>query len=401
MKKKLFSLALALVLGLGLAVPAFAAESDFIIENGILIKYIGSGGDIAIPSGVKELGDDTFKNCNELTSVIIPKGVTRIGYDVFFGCKNLSSITIPDTVTYIAHNAFWGCDSLTNITIPGSVETTAGWTFYRCKNLTNATFLDGAVYIGESVFGDCGRLSSVTIPTSVTMIDNGAFAGCSGLKDVYYGGNEAQWKAINIVGTNDELLKAAIHYNASVPNPVPSVVGGFTDVKTSDYFAEAVQWAVEKNITVGTGGGYFSPNATCSRGAIITMIWRANGSPAPDMAKLKAAGGTTLPNSPASAFYYEAVQWACAEGIIPATFNGEVDCTRATALELLWRAAGRPVPVSPANFNDMEPDAPFFDAITWAVEQKITSGTGGGNFSPNAICTRGQIVTFLHRAMGK
>lgn len=401
MKKKMLSLALALALGLCLAVPAFAAESDFIIKNGVLVEYVGPGGDISIPSGVKELGDDTFKDCNELTSVIIPEGVTRIGYNVFFLCKNLSSVTIPDTVTYIAHNAFWGCDSLTTVTIPGSVGTTAGWTFYRCKNLTSATFLDGAEYIGESVFGDCRRLSSVTIPASVTMIDNGAFSGCSGLKDVYYGGSEAQWKALDIIGSNDELRQATIHYNTSVPDQVPSAAGDFIDVKASDYFAEAVQWAVENNITVGTGGGYFSPNVICSRGAIMAMIWRANGSPKPDPAKVAAAGAATLPNSPASAFYYESVQWACAEGMIPATFNGEADCTRATALELLWRTTGRPAPSSPVSFNDIDPIAPYADAVAWAVEQKITSGTGNGSFSPSATCTRGQIVSFLYRAMGK
>ena len=185
------------------------------------------------------------------------------------------------------------------------------------------------------------------------------------------------------------------------PAETPSSSALFKDVHSSDYFAEAVQWAVENNTTVGTGGGYFSPNVICSRGAIMAMIWRANGSPKPDPAKVAAAGAATLPNSPASAYYYEAVQWACAEGMIPATFNGEVDCTRATALELLWRTTGRPAPSSPVSFNDIDPIDPYADAVAWAVEQKITSGTGNNNFSPSATCTRGQIVFFLYRAMGK
>ena len=369
--------------------------SDFVIEDGVLIKYNGPGGAVTIPVGVKELGNDVFKNCTSLTNITIPKGVTRIGYDVFFGCENLVSVAIPDTVTYISHNAFWGCDSLTDVVIPGSVETTAGWAFYDCKNLYNATFLDGAQYIGEAVFGDCNNLSSVTIPASVTMIDSGAFSDCSRLKDVYYGGSETQWKKINIADFNNELCKATIHYNGSTSASASSSLGGFTDVKTSDYYADAVLWAVENKITSGTSKTTFSPGATCSKAQILTFLWRANGAPEPT------AANPFTDIKPAD-YFYKAALWAAEKGLVSgSTFGANADCTRAMTVEYMWKAAGSPAPAGKADFDDVPASADYAQAVAWAVEQKITSGTGSSNFSPAATCTRGQIVTFLHRAMGK
>ena len=175
---------------------------------------------------------------------------------------------------------------------------------------------------------------------------------------------------------------------------LPSTVGGFTDVKSNDYFTDAVLWAVEKKITSGTSKTTFSPGATCSKAQILTFLWRANGSPEPTAAN-------PFTDIKPTDYFYKAALWAAEKGLLSGSaFGANTDCTRAMTVEYLWKAAGSPTPSAKASFTDVPANAEYAQAVAWAVENKITSGTGGGNFSPNATCTRGQIVTFLHRAMG-
>lgn len=177
--------------------------------------------------------------------------------------------------------------------------------------------------------------------------------------------------------------------------PTASTVDGFTDVKTGDYYTDAVQWAVEKDITSGTSRTTFSPNNTCSNAEILTFLWRANGSPEPTAAN-------PFDDIKATDYFYKAALWAAEKGLVSgSTFDANTDCTRAMTMEYMWKAAGSPAASYNGKFNDVPASADYAQAIAWAVENKITSGTGGSNFSPAATCTRGQIVTFLHRAMGK
>ena len=171
--------------------------------------------------------------------------------------------------------------------------------------------------------------------------------------------------------------------------------GSFIDVKASDYFADAVRWAVEKDITSGTSKTTFSPDATCSKAQILTFLWHANGSPEPTAA-------TPFTDVKTADYFYKAALWAAEKGLVSgSTFGANADCTRAMTVEYLWKAAGSPTPSANASFTDIPTNADYAQAVAWAVENKITSGTGGGNFSPAATCTRGQIVTFLYRAMGQ
>ena len=169
----------------------------------------------------------------------------------------------------------------------------------------------------------------------------------------------------------------------------------FKDVRSNDYFANAVQWAVEKNITSGTSATTFSPNATCSKAQILSFLWRANGSPDPTATNPFTDVKTTD-------YFYKAALWAVEKGLVSgSTFGPNIDCTRAMTMEYMWKATGSPTPAGKADFTDVPANADYAQAVAWAVENNITSGTGGNNFSPAATCTRGQIVTFLHRAMGK
>jgi len=170
--------------------------------------------------------------------------------------------------------------------------------------------------------------------------------------------------------------------------PTVHTAGNFTDVKTSDYFAEPVAWAVEKGMTSGTSATTFSPNATCTQGQILTFLWRAKGEPKP--------AGTVS----GTQYYATAAQWAKEQGLTD-NFSAEADSVRAMVVTYLWKLAGSPKAAGTSNFSDVSANADYAQAVAWAVEQGITSGTSATTFSPDSVCTRGQIVNFLYRALAK
>ena len=168
----------------------------------------------------------------------------------------------------------------------------------------------------------------------------------------------------------------------------------FDDVSANAYYADAVKWAVEQGITSGTSATTFSPDMSCTRAQIVTFLWRANGSP-------KADGANPFTDVSADAYYYDAVLWAVKEGITSgttaATFSPDATVTRGQTVTFLYRAAGAPA-VTGGSFADVAADTYYAGAVAWAVKEGVTSGTSATTFSPDAPCTRGQIVTFLYHA---
>lgn len=170
----------------------------------------------------------------------------------------------------------------------------------------------------------------------------------------------------------------------------------FTDVSKTDYFYDAVLWAVENGITTGTSRTRFSPYATCTRAQAVTFLWRASGSPAPKNSRMP------FTDVSHSAYYYDAVLWALEEGITTGTssttFSPDAVIDRAQAVTFLHRANGAPSVTGRTVFTDVPQTTYYADAVKWAVDHEITTGTSAAAFSPNASCTRAQIVTFLYRA---
>lgn len=173
-----------------------------------------------------------------------------------------------------------------------------------------------------------------------------------------------------------------------------SMLNFFYDVPNGAYFYEAVKWAVDKGITNGLSDTMFGPYESCTRAQIVTFLWRAAGSPEP-----KAMSSFT--DVPASAYYAKAVAWAVENGITngmtETTFAPNATCTRGQSVTFLYRALKGTASGS-ANFTDVKSDTFYADAINWAVANNVTNGTSNTTFSPNADCTRAEIVTFLYRA---
>ena len=182
---------------------------------------------------------------------------------------------------------------------------------------------------------------------------------------------------------------------------IPGVIGGntgsfnFHDVSRLDYFYDAVKWAAENGIASGTGRYTFSPNAVCTRAQTVTFLWRAAGSPLP---RYRVCPFTDVQPSD---YYYNAVLWAVEQGITTGlnatTFGPDVTVTRGQVATFLYRAASAAKPNTFNPFTDVKTTAYNYDAILWAYDNRITTGTSDTTFSPGAYCTRAQIVTFLYR----
>ncbi len=173
-----------------------------------------------------------------------------------------------------------------------------------------------------------------------------------------------------------------------------SVLNFFYDVPNDAYFYEAVKWAVKSGVTNGLTDTMFGPYESCTRAQIVTFLWRAAGSPEPKTA-------SSFTDVPVSTYYAKAVAWAVENGITngmtETTFAPDATCTRGQSVTFLYRALKGTASGS-ANFTDVKSDAFYADAINWAVANNVTNGTSNTTFSPNADCTRAEIVTFLYRA---
>ena len=193
----------------------------------------------------------------------------------------------------------------------------------------------------------------------------------------------------------------AVTYKDFMMTDTLAVSRRFTDVPANTWYVEAVDWAVKNDVTSGTGNGTtFSPGDSCTRAQIVTFLYRAYGEP----------GHTTTENPfsdvKAGDYYYDAVLWAVENGITSgtgdgSTFSPDQPCTRAQAVTFQWRAAKEPSVAGGSSFADVPAGQYYTDAVAWAVANSITSGTGNGTtFSPDDSCTRSQIVTFLYRQLG-
>ena len=171
-------------------------------------------------------------------------------------------------------------------------------------------------------------------------------------------------------------------------------VNPFTDVAETSAYYEGILWAVEKGITTGRTETTFVPGEDCTEANILTFLWRAEGQPKAETTENPFGEAVS-----ADAYYYGAALWAYEMGMIDETFVPNTACTRAQAVRFMWIDAGSPTDIAASSFTDVAADADYAAAVNWAVDRGVTKGTGDGTaFSPENVCTRGQIVTFLYRA---
>ena len=209
---------------------------------------------------------------------------------------------------------------------------------------------------------------------------------------------------VKIDGKSVGAVKSYTFENVSRPHTIEVIfmkangnpqTGVFVDVATGSYYEDAVDWAVENGITKGTDDTHFSPDGICTRAQAVTFLWRTAGSPEPETRAMP------FTDVPVGSYYYDAVLWAVENGITEGTsgttFSPNSTCTRAQIVAFLWRSEKSPAASSRNPFADVKSSAYYADAVLWAVKEDITKGTTNTTFSPDADCTRAQIVTFLWR----
>ena len=244
---------------------------------------------------------------------------------------------------------------------------------------------DGITHIGGTSFPYCAA-TSVTIPASVTSIGSSAFVRCSELTDVRYAGSREQWNQIDIRNNNEPLTGASFTYGVTVPT-APSKPA-FTDISDGDWYAKPVAWAAANNIAVGKGGGIFDPNDNCTKVQILTFLWRAEG---------RTASTVQAPVKGDNPDYQDAMNWAFEKGMIDGSFEPNAPCTRSDAVKYIWQAKGsKDAPAS--SYTDVTGGEDYAAAVYWAAANGVVLGYPDGSFQPGTVCSRGHIVTFLHRA---
>lgn len=379
---------------------------------------------VVIPDSVTTLGQYVFRDCTGLTSAVVGSGLKDIETGIFYNCTSLTSVTLKEGIQKIGDSMFQNCSSLTSVKIPDSVEVIYLYAFMSCTNLREVDLGNKVRKIWGNAFTSCPNLKDITLPASITNLDVNAFGGQNRFDDPYteldtitlaegtktipnlsYGAYSSpaltklyvpasvtavadgaldKFSDLTVYGVKDSYMESwcalrGIPFVGSEPAiPEPT----FTDVAENAYYADPVNWAVKQQITSGTSATTFSPDSTCTQGQILTFLWRSQGEPAPT----GAVNGTQ--------YYAKAAQWAKEQGLTD-DFSADAPCTRAMVVTYLWKLAGSPA-ASGSRFTDVP--AEYAAAVTWAVNKGVTAGTGATTFSPGAICTRGQIVTFLYRA---
>ena len=400
-----------------------------VLEDGL--HMVGSYGisnnakltDVKMASTVQFLKNNAFSSCEALESIELPEGLLYIG-DQAFQSDPLKSITLPGSVQYVGTQAFETLkydysSGSTQATYAGPAEITLGggvtglgWNaFYKDAKLTavlgsqqnllvercDFTETPDVVWDGKTSIpaGDWSRVpAGTTVTVSGSVRIDGTLIIEDGAKvEVAPGGR------LNI-GMDAEVDQSKISwiYVPTVPAEPEQPAFRFEDVQDENafYFAP-VYWAVEQGITTGKTATTFDPNGTCTRGQAVTFLWRVAGSPEPK--------GSTMPfTDVASGSYCEkAVLWAVENGITngttETTFSPNAGCTRAQIVALICRSQQGTPAAGDLPFTDAPAWA--YDAIAWSYQQGIVKGTTETTFSPNALCTRGQIVTFLYRALSK
>ena len=356
---------------------------------------------VTLPSGVTSIGKSAFSNCGSLESVTVPTSVTGIGDYAFYGCGSLKTVNIPNGVTGIGRSVFYNCGSLESVTVPGSVTGIGDYAFYGCGSLKTVNIPNGVTGIGYCAFYECGSLESVSIPGNVTSIGGYAFSKCGSLKTV------------TIPNSVTSIGEYAFRGCGSLKTV--NISGGVTriDKWTFGECEKLTEIYLPSSVTEIGYAAFWKVGLTDVYYSGTQAQWKAIRFDEFNSALTGAAihcGDAPVSNTPSfsdvpnSAWYANAVTWAVDNSVTEGTGNNQFSpdriCTRAEIITFLWRAYGKPEPSSTKNpFTDVKATDWFYKAVLWAVEQGIATGTSALN--PNAPCTRQDSVTFQYRAAGK
>ncbi len=336
---------------------------------------------IDIPSSVKTIEQYAFKGSG-LLEIDIPEGVSKIGGNAFRSCNNLRQFSMPDSVTILGENVFKECEILEDVELSSNIENIALYMFSYCKNLKHLDIPEGVSNIDLEAFRGSG-LVEISFPSTLKRINSHAFEDCKDLKNIYYYGTESMFDNIQISEEgNAPLLNADVY-----------IMMPFVDVPMSQYYTYPVMWAVANDITSGVDATHFAPNKSCTRAEIVTFLWNAAGKPS---VNTNNPFKDVKKSDWYYQAVQWAVSENITAGVKKDEFAPNKTCTRAEAMTFLWNAEGKPEVNTKNPFKDVYTSDWFYQPICWAVSESITSGTSPTTFSPRDACTRAHVITFLH-----
>ena len=343
------------------------------------------------------------------TNVLTVKGTYSCSDTVILSLVPGLKVTVAASGAKLTSTAGNAILTYTDMTVTGPGKLQLASPDYAAVGVTGGSTLsliDADVEITSQRVCLCGNLQSpYTTNTEKLLISNSRVkaTGTNGAVYGFAGGITLNKSYILFPHPNSfQNGNSSIRYNnGNAATYVEIRPQPFVDIKTSEYWFFPIMWAYERDpqITNGSDATHFSPKKDCTRAQVVTFLWRANGCPEPT--------STDCPFTDVkpTAFYYKAMLWAVENGITSGTssttFGPDKACTRAQVVTFLWRAKGSPMPSDPhCPFTDVKSGSAYYNAILWAVENGITSGTSPTTFSPSNTCNRGQVVTFLYRVYG-
>ncbi|MGM9553117.1 MAG: leucine-rich repeat protein [Faecousia sp.] len=361
--------------------------------------------------GLKEIGSYAFANCSAVGQLLLPAQLEKIGSNAFQNCTALTTLTLPTNLSAVLYRAFYNCTALSSITVNAknlSNFDSYGNTFFDAgkyaENGIAVEFNKGVTTIPAYMFlcdqNNYARVRSVKIGASVTEIKKRAFENCFDLNSVTYTGTSKLSAIESNAFTNCRSLPAI-----SLPVGVDSV--GYQAFYGCKKLAKIE--VLNRNCTIDSNKDTLGVAGTTTiygnRNSTAQTYAEKNGYTFVAFTTETTPEPLPFKDVPANEYYADAVRWAVSNnvtsGTSATTFSPNANCTRAQVVTFLWRAAGSPNPKSSHNpFKDVKSGAYYYKAVLWAVENKITSGTSSTTFSPDESCTRAQVVTFLWRYEG-
>ncbi|WP_369299063.1 leucine-rich repeat protein [uncultured Neglectibacter sp.] len=353
---------------------------------------------VTVPSSVRTIGDEAFASLTSLQSVTIKEGATRLGKNAFRYCYALTDVSLPSTLTSIDSSAFSACLALRSITIPSNVTSLGSNCFNGCKNLSSVTMSDNISSIGDYAFGGCTSLTSITLPASLRALPTALFNGCSSLSQVEMS-NQVLYVGKSAFSGCSSLERLVL------PEGVEKVYeGAFDGCRNLKYISmpDSINGIAFdsfddcENVTFYVNAGSYSQVFASANGIAFVL------GQVPDDPNHGNNG-----NYPPTPFYdvqnhwaKSYIEWAYAMGYFKGTgsntFSPDVSMNRGMLVALLYRMEGSPA-VGSSSFTDVPAKEYYADAVAWAEDAKIATGTGGGKFSPNQKISREQFATMLYR----
>lgn len=356
---------------------------------------------------VTRIGD--FWSCPNLKTITIPNTVTSIRQGAFAECTSLESIVIPDSVTTIEYEAFLECTSLKEVKLPNNLKTIDSYTFFHCTSLKEIEIPNPVEEIGWCAFQGSG-IEKIILPESVKTVSLWAFGDCESLREIYFP------KGIEYIHNNEDgssfgnipTEQLTIYgYKGTIAEEVANDLGykfverkiPFLDVNESNWYFNSVKFVSDSGIIYGTTDTTFSPNSKLTRGNLVTILWRMEGSPA-------VSGEMKFLDVKESDYYYEAVKWAEQNRVVSGYDDGRFRpnnyITREQLATILKNYADYKKKDTSARadltiFKDYTGISSYAkDGIAWAVANKVMSGKNEGTrVDPRGNATRAEAAAMI------